>query len=187
MDAALLAAPDGKPRQVLVAPFAARPDRERRIAAGNARRWYLGLGADQVDAVFEEADLPRSLAGAGLLVLPGGSPERLLTGLAPHTGLLREALQSGTAISGSSAGAMVLCHRTVIPGRPVRLVPGLGLVPVDLVVPHWSGAPGWLAAIRAVMPPDTVVLGIPERSGALVGPDGRLRAVGAAPFSRLLV
>jgi cyanophycinase-like exopeptidase len=185
MDAAMLAGPDGAPRRVLVAPFAGAPGREREIAGANAERWYRGLGACDVTVLLEDAELTAALDGAGLLVLPGGSPARLLEALSPHAEALRAALDRGVAVSGASAGAMVLCAATVLPGAPVRAVPALGLAEVDLVLPHYRGSTRWLDAARPVLRPGAVVLGLPERSGVILGPDGQLRAVGVEPFTRL--
>ena len=179
MDTAMLLGPDGDARRVLVAPFAGRPGREREVAAGNARRWYLGLGAQDVAVALEESGaFAEALVNAELLVLPGGSPARLLEALTPHVELLRSASARGMAISGSSAGAMVLCRWTVIPGAVQRVAAALGLVPVDLVVPHYRGWGGWLDAALPVLPPDPVVLGLPERSGVVVRPDGSWVPVG---------
>ncbi|HEX8498317.1 MAG TPA: Type 1 glutamine amidotransferase-like domain-containing protein, partial [Actinomycetales bacterium] len=155
MDTAMLLGPDGAPRRVLVAPFAGRAGREQEAAGGNARRWYTGLGAVDVTVSADEpgafAEALR-LLGDGLLVLPGGSPARLLEALAPHAVALREAVAGGLAVSGASAGAMVLCQHTVLPGGTPRVVPGLGLVPVDLVLPHYRGSRDWLEAARPSMP-----------------------------------
>lgn len=186
MDAELVAAGQERAERVVVAPFAGRPGRERRMAGENARRWYAGLGAGLIEVVEDEGEaFGDRLAGAGLLVLPGGSPQRLLEALRPWADALRAAVEDGTAVSGSSAGAMVVCRSTVLPGGSPRVVPGLGLVPVDLVLPHFDGRTGWLDAARGVLPADAVVLGLPERSGVVVSPDGELRAVGMAPFRRL--
>lgn len=182
MDATMLARPDGAPRRVVIAPFAGRPGREQAMASANARRWYLGLGAGQVrTATPEPGDLADALADAELLVIPGGSPSRLLEALAPHADLLRAANAAGLAISGASAGAMVLCRWTVLPEGGSRVVPALGLVDVDLVVPHYRpGSRGWLDAARAVLPADPVVLGLPERSGVVLR-DGTRRPLGVDP------
>jgi len=174
------------PRRVLVAPFAGRPGRERQVAGANAERWYRGLGATDVEVVVAEADFGPALARAELLVLPGGSPSRLLEALAPHEAAIRAANQRGTAISGASAGAMVLCRWTVLPDAGMRVAPGLGLVPVDLVLVHYRGSRSWLDAALAQLPADPVVLGLPERSGALVRPDGAWTSAGVGPVTRLI-
>jgi hypothetical protein len=186
MDSAMLLGPDGVSRPVLVAPFAGRPGREREVAGRKAERWYRGLGATQVEVVLTEDDaFAAALLAVGLLVLPGGSPSRLLAALTPHQAALRSALERGWWISGASAGAMVLCRSTVLPDRGRVVVPALALAPVDLVVPHFGGgdASSWLAG--ADLPDDALVLGLPERSGVLVDPIGHRLDVGVSPVTRL--
>ncbi|MFZ0157880.1 MAG: Type 1 glutamine amidotransferase-like domain-containing protein [Kineosporiaceae bacterium] len=179
MDTAMLARPGLTPRRVVVAPFAGRPGRERQIAARNAERWYRSLGARDVVAVLDDTQpFADALTEEDLLVLPGGSPARLLEALTPHADGLRAALARGTAISGASAGAMVLCRWTVLPAVPPRVVPALAMVAVDLVLPHYRGRSGWLRAARTVLPADAVVVGLPERSGIVVRPDGSRHQVG---------
>lgn len=191
MDAVMLLGPDGGPRRVLVAPFAGRPGRERTTAGDNARQWYAALGAADITVSLDESDgfaealTDERLGAAGLLVLPGGSPSRLLEALAPHAEALRDAVASGLAVSGASAGAMVLCRFTMLPGPKPRVVPALGLVPVDLVLPHYGGGQGWLDAARPSLPAKPLVLGLPERSGVVVAPDGTRRAVGVDPVTVL--
>ena len=177
MDAVMLAGPDGAPRRVVIVPFAGRPGREQAMASANARRWYLGLGAREVRTVTPEpGDLTDALTDAELMVIPGGSPSRLLAALAPHAELLRAANAAGLAVSGASAGAMVLCRWTVLPEGPAQVVPALGLVDVDLVVPHYRpGSSAWLERARSVLPADPVVLGLPERSGVVLRADSRRR------------
>ncbi len=183
MDTAMLTGPDGAPRRVVLVPFAGRPGREQAMASANARRWYLGLGAQEVrTATPEPGDLVDALAEAELLVIPGGSPTRLLAALAPHAETLRAAVASGLAVSGASAGAMMLCRWTVLPEGAVQVVAALGLVDVDLVVPHYRpGASAWLDRARPLLPADPVVLGLPERSGAVLRGDGTWVAAGVTP------
>ena len=186
MDAGMLY-PTGAavPRRVLVAPFAGRPGRERQVAAANAERWYRGLGAVDVEVALAEEDLEPALDRAELLVLPGGSPSRLLEALAPHRAAIQAANLRGTAISGASAGAMVLCAWTVLPDAGMRVAPGLALAPVDLVLVHYRGSRSWLDGALPQLPADPVVLGLPERSGVVVQPDGTWTEAGVDPVTRL--
>ncbi len=179
-DAQALAGPSGAARRVVVAPFAGRPGREREVAGGHARRGYAGLGADDVTVVLREDDLLPALDGGGLLVVPGGSPARLLDALAPVRDALADAVDGGLVVTGSSAGAMVLCRWTMLPDRGRRVVSGLGLVPVDYVLVHYRGGRSWLDAARDVLPERPVVLGLPEGASVAVEPDGALRRVGDA-------
>lgn len=183
--------------RVVVTALAGAPGHDARTAEAHGVAYYRALGADAVAAPDARADPDGALEVLGpadLVVLPGGSPSRLLDALhdTPVGGWLVEAARAGTAVSGSSAGAMVLCAWTVLPDRrgprgPV-VVPGLGVVPGVVVVPHWHGGDeretSWLAAIDDVVPEDVEILGLPEESGVLRD-GGVFRAVG--PTSARLV
>ncbi len=184
MDTAVLAA--AGPGPVRIAAFAGRPGRERQVAGQNALRWYRALGAGDVAVVEAEEDLPAALDGAALLVLPGGSPARLLGALRPHREHLVSALEAGLAISGASAGAMVLCRWTVLPEGHRRTEAALGLADVDLVLPHYSGSGAWLKGAADVLPDGARVLGLPERSGLLLTAAGE-QMLGVSPVSELTV
>lgn len=194
MDTDLLRRAGGR---VVVTALAGEPGRDYDTATANGVRHFRALGAgDVIGAPDARADAKAALdavAGARLLVLPGGSPSRLLTAL-QETGLdaaIADLLDGGGVVMGASAGAMVLCPWTVLPDRRDRgalaVEAGLGLVGDLLVVPHWSGGSSrgdWLRSIESAVPESTTVLGIPEESGVLVEGDV-LTAVGALP-TRLL-
>lgn len=192
MDADLLRRAGGP---VVVTALAGTPGRDYRTASENGVRHFRALGARDVSAAPDAREDPAgalaALRRARLVVLPGGSPSRLLEALRA-TGVdrvLTALLADGGVVSGSSAGAMVLGGWTVLPDRrgasgPV-VEPGLGVLPRLLVVPHWSGGRAdWLDAVAATVPADVVVLGIPEQSGVLVA-DGTLTATGDAATSEL--
>ena len=176
---------------VVVSALAGAPGREYRTAGDNAVRHFCALGAPDVRVAPDVREDPEgalaALGEARLLVLPGGSPARLLEVLRSTAvgELVAERLRDGAVVLGSSAGAMVLCAWTVLPDRsgpdgPV-VVPGLGLADRLLVLPHWTGASDrtdWLQAVRRTVPPEVLVVGLPEQSGVLVD-DGGLTAVGA--------
>lgn len=189
MDAELVRRADGP---VVVTALAGAVGREHATAGANGVRHFRALGADVVaapDAREDPAAALEVLRRARLLVLPGGSPSRLLEALR-STGVdqvVTDLLAAGGVVSGSSAGAMVLCGWTVLPDRPGPAVErGLGVVPDVLVLPHWSGdgRADWRRAVEAAVPPEVEVLGIPEQSGVLV--DGSsFTAVGTAATSLL--
>jgi cyanophycinase-like exopeptidase len=173
MDADLLRlAADGP---VVVTALAGAPGREYDTANRNGVRHFAGLGGSAVVAApdaRDDEDAAYAVArGAGLLVLPGGSPSRLLAALTEtRIGLaVSEVLDRGGVVMGASAGAMVLCAYTWLPDRGGEVVPGLGLVPGCLVLPHWQeGRRGQVEAVQRGLPADVVVLGLPEQSGLLV-------------------
>jgi cyanophycinase-like exopeptidase len=190
MDKALLDRVDGP---VVVTALAAEVGGDYRTATANGVSHFRALGASDVlaapDVREDAAEALRVLRTARLLVLPGGSPSRLLTALvaSPVGQLVRDLLEAGGSVMGASAGAMVLCPWTVLPDRRgpagLAVARGLGVVPGVLVVPHWSGGSSrgdWLRAVKEGVPSDVHVLGLPEESGVLVE-DGVLTAVGRLP------
>ena len=174
------------PGRVVVSALAGTVGADYRTATDNGVRHFRSVGAVDVVAAPDVREDPdgalAALTSADLLVLPGGSPARLLEALT-GTGagqVVADRLAAGALVMGSSAGAMVLGAWTVLPDRKgasgMQVVPGLDLVPGVLVVPHWSGRSSrndWLLAIEAEVPTDVVVLGIPEESGVLVDAAGR--------------
>ena len=196
MDADLLRRAEGGP--VRITALAGAQGREYRTAGDNGVRHFRELGAQEVTVAPDVREDPEAalaaLRTARLLVLPGGSPSRLLDALRSTAvgELLAERLGTGAVVMGSSAGAMVLCAWTVLPDRAgpsggPAVEPGLGLVPDLLVLPHWSGPRGrepWLQAVDRTVPAGVQVVGLPEQSGVLVE-DGELTAVGSAPAALL--
>ncbi|MDX6265660.1 MAG: cyanophycinase [Frankiales bacterium] len=178
MDEQLLTHVDGP---VVVTALAGAPGREYRTATDNGVRHFRACGAGEVMGapdVREDSDgALRVLRTARLLVLPGGSPARLLTALrtSPVGQHVLDLVADGGAVMGASAGAMVLGAWTVLPETrgpdgELGLEEGLGLVPGVAVVPHWrTGASrlDWLRALAGAPAPLTV-LGLPEESGVLV-------------------
>jgi len=190
MDAAFVREVGGP---VVVTALAGAVGREYETATRNGVRHYAAAAAGvEVLAAPDIREDPAAavavLRRARMIVLPGGSPSRLLDALTATAAgdVVLTLLAAGGALSGSSAGAMVLGAWTVLPERPGPEVrPGLGVVPGVLVLPHWSGGrPDWLAAIERGAPDDTLLLGLPEESGVVVRA-GVLAAVGVAP-TRLL-
>jgi len=174
---------------VVLVPLAVKSGFEYRTTAADGVRWYRELGADRVSAIPDVRtesgglDAARALlAEAGLVVLPGGSPGRLLQ-LLTSTGLdaaVSEVLARDGSVSGASAGAMVLCEQTIVPEPgPPRLATGLGIVPGVCVLPHYRGsADSWLRTIE--LPAGIRALGIPECTGVLAA-GSQLRWRGPAP------
>ncbi|MGB8649058.1 MAG: Type 1 glutamine amidotransferase-like domain-containing protein [Mycobacteriales bacterium] len=178
MDEALLAHVDGP---VVVTALAGEVGRDYRTATANGVAHFRAVGATEVHAAPDVREEPAAalavLRSARLLVLPGGSPSRLLQVLTTTAvgELVAELLGTGGAVMGASAGAMVLCPWTVLPDRRGSAGPavarGLGVVPGVLVMPHWNGGSGrtdWLCAVREQVPDDVQVLGLPEESGVVV-------------------
>lgn len=179
MDALLLDRAGGGP--VVVLPYAATPGRDRDTVGRNATAYYRSLGATAIEVAPDDADTARdAVTRARLLVIPGGSPRRLQEALRPLARQISDgAADPGTVVTGSSAGAMLLCATTVLP-EPFATGEGLGVVDDFAVIPHYDGPrPRWEDALREAAP-GTDLLGIPECSGVLL--DGEdVTAVGRAP------
>lgn len=181
MDAVLI---EGLTGPVVVTALAGAPGPEYARATANGARHFRALGAAEVVQAPDPRSHPEAvglLRAAALLVLPGGSPRRLLSGL-QDTGAdqaVRDVLARGGRVMGASAGAMVLGPWTVLPEDGVTAVPGLGVSPVA-VVPHWNRGPrpDWEAALAGRAP----VVGLAEEAGVLVR-GLELTAVGTAPAS----
>lgn len=169
MDAYLLDQADNG--LVVVLPYAVAGE-DRRRTVEEATAYYRSLGATELAAGADR------LNEARLVVIPGGSPRRLQEALAPLKDALADAAADpGTVITGSSAGAMLLCETTVLP-EPFATGRGLGLVDDFAVIPHYDGPrQDWEDALRNAAP-GTDLLGIPESSGVLL--DGEsVTAIGA--------
>ena len=143
-------------------------------AVSRARRHYERLGAEVVTVPDPRIDISGALASldaeVGLIVLPGGSPGGLLdvlTGAATAAvgERLLELHRGGVAISGASAGAMVMCSRLIRADGDGGIVSGLGLAE-GLALPHWS--PG---VSRWPTPDDATLWGLPECGGVTIDVD----------------
>jgi cyanophycinase len=167
----------GRPPVYVQVPTAAAPEGEdslqRWVALGREQAERLGVEARPVVARDrDEADDPALAAqvdGAGLVYLSGGSPPflaRTLRGTALWQAIER-AWQGGAALAGCSAGAMALTSWVPDLRRPVSPPdPGLGVVPLLRVIPHFDRFLGWMPdlvdrfLLRA--PAGTTVVGIDE-------------------------
>jgi cyanophycinase len=183
-DSELVAATRGPAYVVATAAARQRPD----LAVATARDWFAKLGLEIEELpVYNRRDasakeLVARAAGAGLFYLTGGDPglvARVLSGSAVWKAMLG-AWAGGAHLAGSSAGAMVMCERTLVMARwprhhERRAVPGLDLVPRTAVVPHYERfGPRWTVS---ELPPEFTLLGIDERTAAVW--DGeRWRALG---------
>lgn len=163
-----------------ILPAASESESAARLTANHAAQYYRSLGVDQVLIAAGEDPLEAAavLTQARLVVLPGGSPMRLLDALLAEQGRLMDALRgvllAGGGINGASAGAMVLAGATWLPDQD-RVVPGLGLLPSSsplLVLPHADGTPTrWLAIAEQAhaLDPALRCLALAEHSGRLYG------------------
>jgi cyanophycinase len=185
MDLEILRASGQDPARVLVIPTAAAWFTPEDSAAHGVSQ-FTSLGGDASPLMVldrSQANDPRysqALIGAGVIYFPGGSPDYLLETLQDSLLLqaLRQAVENGTVLAGSSAGAMVLGSQMRRPQRG-GWVKALDIVPGVAVLPHHEDRdPAETAQqLQGQVPSDLTVLGIDARTGCL-GRPGRWRVVG---------
>jgi cyanophycinase len=170
-----------------IVPTAAAPAKDHQKAGKNGVNWFRSLGATNVTTLRlidkESADDPsvaEALEPVKLIYMLGGSPhylEQTLRGSASWQAMLR-AYEAGAVIGGSSAGAMVLCEHYYDPFKD-QVFKGLGLVPGCCIIPHHDTfGQKWAAKLAALLP-ETILVGIDERTGMLNdSPDNRWQVYG---------
>jgi cyanophycinase len=173
------------PTRVVVIPTAAVTGPAK--AAGDGVRHFSGLGGDAISLMVlerehaQDSDLIKGIEGAGVIYFTGGSPDHLLSTL--RNSLLFQAIQAaverGTVLAGSSAGAMVMGSLMRRP-RLGGWVDALAVTPGIAVLPHHerSNPAETSPDLLAQVPADTVVFGIDARTGCLGSP-GNWRVVGS--------
>lgn len=175
---------------VTVIPTAA--GRHAGMAVATARRHFAGLGA-QVDGplIVERSDAEDPAAGEALaqarfLYLAGGDPRHLqavLAGTPAWQGVLT-ALAAGAVLAGSSAGAMVLCDRMLVPGSDAA-TDGLGLLAETIILPHHNRSPARPTQAAQVLGLNVSLLGLDEGTGLVIDHDGcRVLGAGSAVLYR---
>ena len=184
MDREIMRASGQNPAKVVVIPTAAVTGPAK--AANDGVTHFAKLGGDSQPLMVLDkghANDPALLAGladAGVIYFTGGDPDHLLETLQGSALLdaILQAVERGTVLAGSSAGAMVM---GVMMRRPRRggWVDALGLTPNIAVLPHHENSDPAETAhqLQQQMPAQLTVLGIDARSGCL-GRPGHWRAVG---------
>ena len=185
MDREIMAASGQDPARVVVIPTAAVTGPSK--AANDGVTHFAALGGNAAQLMVlerEHAQDPALIAGiegAGVIYFTGGSPDHLLAALAgtPLLTAIIAAVDQGTVLAGSSAGAMVMGALMRRP-RIGQWVQGLGIAPGIAVLPHHEGRDPEQTSreLQGQIPPETIVLGIDARSGCLGSP-GSWRAVGS--------
>lgn len=170
-----------------IIPAAATPANDHLNAGANGVNWFRSLGATDVTALpltdrksADDSSIVEALSRGKLIYMLGGSPhhlEQTLVGSACWKAMLL-AYRTGAVIGGSSAGAMVLCDHYYDPFKK-QVLQGLGLVAGCCVVPHHNTFGRNWASLLANLLPDTILIGIDERTGMLDdGPGGRWQVYG---------
>lgn len=182
-DAELLSASGGD--EVVVLATAAAYQRPARVVE-RARSWFGSLGASVVspevvtrrDAL--DVDNVAVVRRARFVYLSDGSPMHLRSVLkdAPLFDALIEAWGDGAVVAGAGAGGDVLCDPMVDPRGGAYTV-GLGVIPGLAFIPRfdtWSKEK--VHRTVELAPPDTQVVGVPQRTAAIREPDGSWRSAG---------
>ena len=186
VDRALLETLGEAPR-VAIVPTASAPDGdavfERWLRQGDEHFRGLGAVVDPIAlktrADAENGELAERLSRANFIYLSGGKPPYLRDTLAGTVcwRAIVEVFHRGGVIAGCSAGAMVLGD-TMLSFRLTRgAVPGLGLVPGIVVIPHFDEFPMNLASLLVHVPKSSILAGV-EGMTALVGRAGQWSVAG---------
>jgi len=184
----VLAKAAGSGPAYVVPTAAARQGPDRAVA--HAQEWFRQFGLQLEDLPVltrtdaNSKDLAARARTGGFFYLVGGDPGLVVQVL--HSSrvwtAIFEAWRGGSALAGSSAGAMALCSQTLIraswPNRfNRRPTEALGLVPDTAVLPHFDTfGQRWVESAHKALP-GTTLLGVDERSAA-VWQDGIWRAMG---------
>ena len=176
MDRAILGSTGLPEPELLVVPTAAAADNPAK-AASNGVAYFSGLGANASALMVlgpvhaNDARFLAPVESADIIYLTGGNPAHLLDTLSSSLLLegLRQALDRGAIVAGSSAGAMVL--GSWMKFRTWRET--LGIVPGVVTLPHHDRSePDSVAAeLASSAPPDLTVLGIDGKTCCLGGAD----------------
>jgi cyanophycinase len=185
----------GMGARISIIPTAAAPDHNHERAGRNGVRWFESLGARNVAALplIDRASasshaIVAALQESRLIYLLGGFPHYLGQTLLESAGwqAIVAAHQAGAVVAGSSAGAMVLCQYYYNP-ESREVAQGLGMLPGACVLPHHNTfGKGWATRLAALLP-ESVLLGIDERTAMLDDGDGgawRVYGQGAATAYR---
>ncbi len=183
MDRLLLSRIGARAKVVILPTAAARENPS--LAAENGVRYFRRLGADaEAVMVVDEASTREKkwmeeIARADFIYFTGGDPVYLLDTIqdSPVWKAMWERWNSGGALAGSSAGAMMLGGRMHVPGNGWR--EGLGRVPGIAVLPHHARlASSWGAEkLRTSLPTEMTLVGIDEAT-ALAGPPWEVMGAG---------
>lgn len=179
----------GPGKRMLIVPQAS----ESADAGTKSAEFWREKGA--LDAqVLDLADPARAkvaIAEADFVWMPGGDQKRLMTAL-QEAGLveaIRERYRAGALVGGTSAGAAVLSAKMILGGERADLTnvraggtemgEGLGLWVGALVDQHFLKRQRFNRLLAGVLDhPELVGLGIDERTGVVLHPDGACEVVG---------
>ncbi|HUX88652.1 MAG TPA: Type 1 glutamine amidotransferase-like domain-containing protein [Chloroflexota bacterium] len=176
-----------EPWRVAIVPTASAPDGdavfERWLRLGDEHFRDLKATVDPIAlktrADAENVELAERISRTNFVYLSGGKPPYLRDTLADTVcwKAIVDVYNRGGVIAGCSAGAMVLGN-TMLSFRLTRgAVPGLGLIPGIVIIPHFDEFPMNLAGLLVHIPESSVLAGV-EGMTALVGRAGQWSVAG---------
>ena len=194
MDREVMQASGKESASVIIVPTAAVTGPAKAANDGVTHFAALGGTASRLMVLearhANDASLLEPVKDADVVYFTGGNPDHLLETLRGSTLLrmLREGLQRGLVLGGSSAGAMVMGSIMRRPplyttpegqGSGDRWVEGLGIAPGICVLPHHErrDPAETLASLQNSAPTEVTYLGIDARTGVIGGP-GNWRVAG---------
>ena len=185
MDQEIMSASGQNPARVVVIPTAAVTGPAKAANDGVTHFAKLGGNCSQLMVLEREhaqdSKLIQPSRNAGVIYFTGGSPDYLLSTIKDSQLLqeIRDAVESGAVLAGSSAGAMVMGAMMRRP-RTGGWIDALGLVPGIAVMPHHENRnPLEISKeLQGQVPSDLTVLGVDARSGCLGSP-GNWKAIGS--------
>lgn len=185
MDREIMRVSGQQPSQVLVLPTAAVTGPAK--AANDGVTHFGGLGGDArqlmvLDRVHaEDPEFGNAVGGVGVVYFTGGSPDHLLAALkdSPLLTAILNAMEQGTVLAGSSAGAMVMGSYMRRPSAG-GWIEALGIVSGIAVMPHHENRDHAETSreLQAQAPSGLTVFGVDARTGCL-GKPGNWRVVGS--------
>lgn len=172
-------------KEVAVVPTAAAlMNPEKSIAT--ARRHFKHLGAKVTQVMVlnqKDSQNPRyaeQVRESAFIYISGGNPRRtakIFRG-SPFWDAVLDANSDGAVLGGSSAGAMILCKRMLVP-KWKKAEEGLGLLTGVLVLPHHDA---WIRRAHKVTRSESVmnldVIGIDECTGLVIERNDRAHILG---------
>jgi len=165
---------------------------------------FRALGAQVTPVMLLTRDdahdeqLLADLRGADMYYFSGGNPEHVIEMLrdTPAWQIIRAGYAAGAVLAGCSAGAMMLggytlSVRAVMRGQPPRWLPGLGIAPGIVLMPHFDRMADYADAemfrgILASAPPSTMLVGVDEDTALVYVPgatEQRWRVIGRQTIS----
>jgi cyanophycinase-like exopeptidase len=158
------------PKQLLVIVTAPYPTQE--LAYQTAENYFKGLGVETTKSgVLDKSDannmvFAQQIAEASAIYIAGGTPSRLVDSFIGTLAgeALMTAVSNQSVVMGSSAGAMLMSQRVVMPSGE-DLGEGLNLLHETIVLPHFHGnVPSWIQRYRST---ETKFIGLAEGGSIL--------------------